>query len=407
MATVTTVSPQQVAREFAYQLALKNQLKILKAGIPDFSAKFKDGASGRTVKIPKPAKFLVGSGSWDVSSSVNNILEGSVDLAMPSTPYNVAIELSDDQGTLDFQDLKQQAINPMSDALAAKVESVLLASWMPGVREAYNSATLDTTAIGQIQAKMDQNLCPTNNRKALVDGFLQADLIADTEGFFNAQGTISAQNKTGEVQTWYDFEFMKSTMMPGYTTGSRAASTMAATVTEATAAFSIDVGSGTETVKKGEVFYVAAVNQVNPQTKETTAYLRRFVVAADAKAVGGVAAVTVTEKVYADATDSRRNVDALPQSGAAVYWVGATSSTSSQGLFFHPSFAATAFADLTIDDPKMQAIATVPGTKMKIRYEKYRVGRGGYTGHRFDVLFASALVEDAFACKFIKNATVV
>lgn len=405
MATVTTITPTQVAREFAYKLGLKNAIQFLKSGIPDFSNKFQDGATGRSFKIPKPAKLLTSSGSWDVSSSGNNILEGSATLSMPSTPYSVSFELTDDQGALDFENLKRQAINPGSDALASKIESVTLQALLPGVAEAYSAATLSTTAIGQIQAAMDDNLCPQDERKALINGYTSADLVVATQGLFNAQNTIAQQNKTGDLSRWYDFDFMKSTMMPSQTTGSRAASTMAATVTEGSATFSIDVGSGTETVKKGEVFTVASVYQVNPQTKDVTTKLRMFVVSADATASGGVVSVTVTEAPYASSTDSRRNVDALPQSGATIVWQGAASTTFSQGLFYHPNFAATAFATLPVDDPTMQAIATVPGTNMKIRYEKYRVGRGGYTGHRFDVLYCTTLVEPAFAARFFRTGS--
>lgn len=406
MATVSTVSPIEVAREFSYQLSLENGLEYLKSGIPDFSSKFKNGASGTTVKIPRPAKFRAGSGTWDASTNANDVHEGSVNLAMPSTPYTVSVELSDDQAAFSFQDLKQQVIKPMSSALAQEIEYRALAAVCPKIANSVYSSKFDTSAVGELQAHMNEALAPKSDRKGLITSFMANDLARDTEGFFNSQAAISKQNETGVVRRWSDFDFMTSTMLPKQATGSRAASTLTANVTEGSAEFSIDIGSGTETIKAGEVFWVVGRNDVNAQTKADLGFAKKFVVSTDVVATGGVVAkVPATEAVYASSTDARRNIVGLPQSGDTVEWVGGVSATLQQGLLYHPNAFATAFAEIPVVDPAMQAISSVPGTKMKIRYEKYRVGRSGFTGHRFDCLFAIAVAEPAFAARYFKTAS--
>ena len=86
-------------------------------------------------------------------------------------------------------------------------------------------------------------------------------------------------------------------------------------------------------------------------------------------------------------------------------WVGAGSATVQQGLFYNPLAFATAFADLPVDDEANGAITTVPGTNIRLRFERQKDSKAGETVYRWDVLMASALVEPAFAARFLRTAS--
>ena len=142
VSTVANQSPTEIVREAG--LLLSNQLQFLKSGIPDHSAKFKGGGSGRTVTLARPTKVRVSTGTWNVSSVPNASREVGVPLAMSSTPITVPWIFTDDQRYMDFQDMKQQVITPSIKRLAAEIERNVLENVMPGIPTFAQAATLCT-----------------------------------------------------------------------------------------------------------------------------------------------------------------------------------------------------------------------------------------------------------------------
>ena len=57
-------------------------------------------------------------------------------------------------------------------------------------------------------------------------------------------------------------------------------------------------GTGSETVTDGDVFTVAGVYAVNPQTRESTGSLQQFVVTSAATATAGAYTLTVSPAMY-------------------------------------------------------------------------------------------------------------
>lgn len=406
VSTVTNVSPVDVVREAGFILG--NKLQFLKSGIPDYSSRFKNGSSGQTVKIAKPTKVSISTGTWDVSSVPNADREGSVDLTMSRTPITVPHIFTDDQRTLDFQDMKSQIIAPSISRLAAAIESQVLSDTMYKIGTFGQAATLTDDAVSTIRQKMIDNLVDESNLKALIRSSMTKDLRGDTKGLFNAASAIGEQNLSGGINRWGGFDFMEGTILPVQTTGTRTATgggTVSTTMTEGALTVALDIGAASNTVVAGEIFYIAACEAVNDQTKVSLGAPYPFTVAEAATASSGIVTVTLTANVYASGSDNRQNVTRLPTSGDVITWVGAASSTIQQGLFYDPRAFATAFADLPVDDEANGAITTVPGTKIRLRFERQKNSITGQTVYRWDVLMASAMVEPAFAARFFRTAS--
>lgn len=403
MSTVATVSPQLVVRESEY--LLKNQPTVLKTGIPDYSSKFKGGQSGTTVKIAKPTKVGITTGAWDTSASAQAVRDGSVDLTMSTTPINVTFNFTPDQLGMNFQDMSAQFIKPGMARLIAAVEKDFLDNVVPKIANSAQAAGLTSAAVAGLRTILGDSLCPQDNLQAVVRYQMNQDLQQDTEDLYNAAAAIGKANLKGSVPNWSGFNFSECTIMPVQTTGTRAASTVGTTVTEGSTTVAIDVGSGTETVKKGEIFYIAACEAVNDQTKASLGVPKMYTVAADATASGGIATLTVTEAVYASTSDARQNVSRLPTSGDTVVWRGAGSATVQQGIFYDPMAFATAFLDLPAYDEANAAPFTVPGTKIRGLFKRQENVATGVTTFRWDVVPAWALVEGAFAARFLRTAS--
>jgi len=179
-----------------------------------------------------------------------------------------------------------------------------------------------------------------------------AALVEGMKGFFNPTDTISRQFKNGlmgQGVLGYN-EVAMSQSIVNHTTGTRSASatlTVGSTIsTEGASAIAINGDTGSATFKAGDVFTIAGVYAVNPQTRQSTGSLQQFVVTADATASSGNwATVNVSPAIYTSA-NALATVDAFPQSGAAVTVLGAASTSYPQNLVYQKDAITFATADL-------------------------------------------------------------
>ncbi|MGZ3816540.1 MAG: P22 phage major capsid protein family protein, partial [Bdellovibrio sp.] len=114
--------------------------------------------------------------------------------------------------------------------------------------------------------------------------------------------------------------------------------------------------------KAGDVISIAAVNAVNPQTRQPTGELAQFVVAADtASDASGNMTITIDRAIYA--SGQYQNVDALPLTGAAITVFGHASSYANiiapQNLVFHKNAFALATADFELPTEGVSASRAV------------------------------------------------
>ena len=137
-----------------------------------------------------------------------------------------------------------------------------------------------------------------------------------------------------------------------HTTCTRSATaslTIGSTVsTQGASSVAINGDTGSATFKAGDVFTIAGVYAVNPQTRQSTGSLQQFVVTADATASSGNwSSVSISPALYTS-SNALATVDSFPQSGAAVTVVGSASTTYPQNLAYHRDAIAFATADLLL-----------------------------------------------------------
>ena len=99
---------------------------------------------------------------------------------------------------------------------------------------------------------------------------------------------------------------------------------------------------------KGDVFTIAGVNAVNPQTRLSTGSLQQFVVTAAQTASGGdMANMAISPPMYT-AANALATIDAFPANNAAVTFVGTASTAYPQNLIYHKDAITLATADLLL-----------------------------------------------------------
>lgn len=303
---------------------------------------------GSTLRIRLPDRALVTDGA---ALQVQDDNEQFTTLTV-SNQKHIGVNFTTAEMTMQLDDFAERVLKPRISQLASSIDADVANSF----RNIYQSvgtpgSTPSTSAVLlAAQQKLNEAAAVMSPRYATVNPAANAGLVEGMKGLFNPTDTISKQFKNGMMGTGvlgFD-EINMSQSIKQFTTGSRnATGTVGTTVTAEGSQTIVLAGVGnTLTIKAGDVFTVAGVFAVNPQTRESTGSLQQFVVVADTtSSAGGAATVTVSPAMYTSA-HALATINAFPASGAVTTFVGAASSQYPQNLVYHKDAITFATADL-------------------------------------------------------------
>ena len=307
---------------------------------------------GSTLRIRLPDRALVTDGAALVVQDDN---EQYTTLAV-STQKHIGINFTSAELTMQLDDFADRVLKPRVSQLAASIDADVANAYKSIFSSVGTPGTTPGTSLVLLQAqqKLNEYAAPMSPRYATVNPAANASLVEGMKGFFNPTGTISRQFKSGmmgEGVLGYDEVNMSQSIL-NHTTGTRSATatlTVATTITaQGTSAIAVNGDTGSATMVVGDVFTVAGVYSVNPQTRQSTGSLQQFVVTATATASSGNwASISVSPPIYTSA-HALASVDAFPASGAAVTVLGAASTGYAQNLVYCKDAITMATADLLL-----------------------------------------------------------
>jgi len=303
---------------------------------------------GSTLRIRLPDRALVTDGA---ALQVQDDNEQFTTLTV-SNQKHIGVNFTTAEMTMQLDDFAERVLKPRISQLASSIDADVANSFKniyqsvgtPGVTPATSAVLLAA------QQKLNEAAAVMSPRYATVNPAANAGLVEGMKGLFNPTDTISKQFKNGMMGMGvlgFD-EINMSQSIKQFTTGSRnATGTVGTTVTAQGSNTIVLAGVGNAlTIKAGDVFTVAGVFAVNPQTRESTGSLQQFVVVADVtSSSGGAATVTVSPAMYTS-THALATIDSFPASGAVTTFVGAASSQYPQNLIYHKDAITFATADL-------------------------------------------------------------
>jgi len=299
---------------------------------------------GSTLRIRLPDRALVTDGA---ALQVQDDNEQYTTLAVSSQKH-IGVNFTTAELTMQLDDFADRVLKPRISQLAASIDADVANSFKYIGNSVGTPGTTPATSLVLLQAqqKLNENAAVMSPRYATVNPAANAALIEGMKGLFNPVSAISKQFKNGmfgEGILGYD-ELNMSQSIKQFTTGSRTGTvTVSTSVTTEGATSIVLTGLSTTTIKAGDVFTIADCFAVNPQTRESTGSLYQFVALAD---VTASTTATVTVPAMYSAGQALATVDALPQSGKAVTFVGAASTQYPQNLIYHKDAIAFATADL-------------------------------------------------------------
>jgi len=301
---------------------------------------------GSTLRIRLPDRALVTDGA---ALQVQDDNEQFTTLTVSSQKH-IGVNFTTAELTMQLDDFAERVLKPRISQLASSIDADVANSFKSIYQSVGTPGTTPGTSLVLLQGqqKLNEAAAVMAPRYATVNPAANAGLVEGMKGLFNPTNTISRQFKNGlmgEGVLGFE-EISMSQSIKQHTTGTRTGShTVTSAVTAQGSTTILITGTGTQTIKQGDVFTVANVYAVNPQTRESTGSLQQFVATADATATGGAYTVSVSPAMYTSG-HALATIDAFPQASAVVTFLGSASTQYPQNLVYHKDAITFATADL-------------------------------------------------------------
>jgi hypothetical protein len=355
---------------------------------------------GSTLRIRLPDRALVTDGA---ALQVQDDNEQFTTLTVASQKH-IGVNFTSAELTMQLDDFAERVLKPRISQLASSIDADVANSYKSIFSTVGTPGTTPSTSLVLLQGnqKLNEYAAPMNDRYATVNPAANANLVEGMKGFFNPTSTISRQFTAGMMGTGvlgYD-EVNMSQSIGNHTTGSRTGTTLvnATSFTQGQATITLDGFSSGTTVTVGDVFTIANVYSVNPQTRQSTGSLQQFVVTVAQAASGAdMANMAISPPMYTS-SNALATIDAFPANNAAVTFVGAASTGYPQNLIYQKNAITFATADLLLPQGVDMASRQVHnGISMRI-VRQYDINNDRMPC-RIDVLYGFSVIRPQMAVR--------
>lgn len=397
---------------------LSNNLQICKNVARDWDDDFgvKGAQIGQTVNVRRPSQFN--------PVRVGNVaqIQAVTQTYSPLTftnPWGIDTAFSSVELTFDYGDVSRNLVAPIVIRLAnyfeQQAQQLILNTYnmvgTPGTALTGGPTGTALDTVLNAVALLYQNDCP------VADGMLHeyndpnfnAKLASNNRSLFNpvkAIGDIYTKGLQGEFA---DAMHYVAQLVIAHTNGTYSGTPVVSTAPTNPASTSnvfprigtlATSGWGnTSFLNVGDIFTVAGVYAVNPQSKQTLASLQQFVVTT-ATTNDGAGDISISYSPAMTSSGPYQNVSALPANGAAITVAGASGVTTQNAFLHHRNAFMLANKDLDLPGGVDYAdYIKDPETDIGIRYVRAWDQRVNQMIDRFDSMVALAPLYEQLSCR--------
>jgi hypothetical protein len=307
--------------------------------------------------------------------------------------------------TLSLDDFSERILEPAMSVLAANIEADAMSMYKEVSNQVNNHGQPATFAkVLQGRKILVDNLAPLAGRTANLNTQDNVDLVDALKGLFNDKTALAKQYREGYMGRTAGFDFMENTLWPSHLRGAGNTAYTTNTTTGtlplvATAVSAIIVAAGSGALNKGDVFTIADVFRVHPETKQSTGILQQFVVAADY--AGGAGSVTISPAIVLGGA-AQNVVIPTTSASAGLTFAGTASTAHGISLAYHKSAFAFATADMVMPrGVDFAAREVFDGVSMRI-VRQYDINNDKFPC-RLDVLYGYKTLRPQLACRLANN----
>ena len=353
---------------------------------------------GSTLRIRLPDRALVTDGAALQTQDDN---EQFTTLSVANQKH-IGINFTSAELTMQLDDFAERVLKPRISQLAASIDADVANAYKNIYASVGTPGTTPSTSLVLLQAqqKLNEAAAVMSPRYATVNPAANAGLVEGMKGLFNPTDTISKQFKNGMMGMGVlGFEEVNmSQSIKQHTTGDwgTTITVTSAVTSQGSTTLPISFTGSSKTWNVGDVFTVAGVYAVNPQTRESTGSLQQFVVTA-ATSGSSTASLTVSPAMYT-ADQALATITAFPAASAVVTMLGSAASQYAQNLVYHKDAITFATADLLMPQGVDMASRQVHnGISMRI-VRQYDINNDRMPC-RIDVLYGYSTIRPQMACR--------
>lgn len=381
---------------------LENNLTFTKLVNRQYDDRFGvEGAKiGTTLNVRKPPRYI---GRTGAALSVENATETQVAVTL-GTQRGVDISFSSLELSLKIDDFSDRFIKPAIASVANAIDNDGLAMYTSVYQAVGTPGTVPNALLTYLQAgvALNNSAAPLDGERYIViSPLMQATIVDALKGLFQGAQAIADQYRKGEMGetvgfTWYMDQNVNTFTVgplggsPAVNGGGQTGSTLNTNGWTASAA---------SRLVTGDIFTIAGVFSVNPQSRQSTAALQQFVVTAPFSSDGtGVGAVSISPAITP--SGAFQTVTASPNNSAAITVLGAANTVTPQGLAFHRDWITLACADLPLPGGvDMAARVADRQLGMSLRMIRAYDINNDVFPCRLDILYGWAALRPELACR--------
>lgn len=375
-----------------------NELYFVKNMNRDYQSMFdlvvQDHRTGPTITIPKPAKRTRRT-SW--TRSATDFTEESATLTIDTVLGDDMDITEADLATLvtapeeNMPSFSKRFLETRMVGMANQLDADVFAKMyvlVPNMVGTPGTTPQSWGVYGDAMQKLDENLCPSDNRMVIVNPAARNKTADAFKGLAlqKISSDIITRAYLGSVS---DFDLYMSQNVPNHTVGPLGGTPLVNGGSQTGSSLVTDgwTAAAASRLKKGDIFTIAGVYMVNPQTKVQLNTLQQFVVTADVSSdgSGNLTAAIFPSIVTSGATQT---VSGSPADNAAITVVGTASTLYAQNLAYHKDAFTIAFAKLSSPDTTVKS-ATKTTEGISMRYMRgYDISSAKYVD-RIDVFYGT------------------
>lgn len=410
------ITPSMITQEMLR--VLHNKSALLGRVNKDYQDMFarNGGKVGTTINIRKPPMFTVRSGPV---ANIQDVTETSIPLTI-QPEFGIDFAFSDFDLALSIDRFSERYIQPAAKRLATELDyrivqamykatgnSVGTPGTVPATQQAAQALFLNAGKV------LTDNAADYNDRMMVLSTSAMVNTVSQLNSQFNSQEKIGEQYKSGQMgSNTLGWDFYQSQNMPVQTVGPLGGTPAVNGANQGLInSGSTDNPAGTTTslvtngwtaaaaarVAAGDVFTIANVFAVNPETKQSTGSLQQFVATQAASSDGsGNATLVISPAIVAGG--AFQNVTARPANGALLTFLGSAGTQYPVSL----GFVKDAFTLVTVDMdlPKGMDMANqAEADGVSIRFVRGFDITNNRRISRFDIMAGFAAVRPEWAVR--------
>jgi len=336
---------------------LENELTFTKLISREYDREFgrKGAKIGNVVNVRLPVRFAATTGQ---GLQLQDLAESSVPVVL-NTQYQRAFAVTSSDLEVNIDDFSKRFINKAMCSMANQIDFDGLQQFKNIYNEVGTPGVVPASATTYLAGgqRLSEEAAPMVDRNLVIGPGMNATIVAALAGLFNPQREISEQySKAMMSKDTLGFDWYMDQNIPVFTSGPLGGGPLTNAAVPQTGATLITdtwTAAAAPRVVQGDVFTIAGVFAVNPQSGQSTGALRQFVVTAPASSDGaGNLTMTISPAVvvagpFKNVTGATGDITGIPDDTALTF-NAAASTTSPRGLAFCEEAFTFATADLPL-----------------------------------------------------------